>query len=144
MIELRHTKFDPLHELAEYQKNLASGKYGACCNFIGSMRDFNEGDDVSQMTLEHYPGMTEKFLQTICDEANEKWPLLDCLIIHRIGAINPNDSIVLTAAWSAHRDASFAACRYLIEELKHRAPFWKKEDTENGERWVSENTPADK
>ncbi|MDH5517134.1 MAG: molybdenum cofactor biosynthesis protein MoaE [Gammaproteobacteria bacterium] len=141
MIELRQDNFDPWHELNRYQQNLAPGKYGACCNFVGSMRDFNEGDVVAKMTLEHYPGMTEQFLQKICDEASEKWPLLDCLIIHRVGDIQPNDSIVLTAAWSAHRDASFAACRYLIEELKHRAPFWKKENTSTGDRWVSENTP---
>lgn len=142
MIELRNEQFDPWQELADYQQQLTAGKYGACCNFVGSMRDFNEGDDVSKMTLEHYPGMTEKFLQTICDEASAKWPLLDCLIIHRVGDINPNESIVITAAWSAHRDASFAACRYLIEELKHRAPFWKKERTKEGQRWVSENTPS--
>ena len=144
MIELRDKEFNPWKELQSYQQALTAGKYGACCNFVGSMRDFNDGDDVSKMTLEHYPGMTEKFLQTICDEASEKWPLLDCLIIHRVGDISPNDSIVLTAAWSAHRDASFAACRYLIEELKHRAPFWKKENTEKGDRWVSENTPANR
>jgi molybdopterin synthase catalytic subunit len=142
MIELRTDIFDPWQELANYQSRLEAGKFGACTSFVGSMRDFNEGDDVSQMTLEHYPGMTEKFLQKICDEASAKWPLLDCLIIHRVGEINPNESIVLTAAWSAHRDAAFAACRYLIEELKHRAPFWKKEQTSNGERWVETNTPA--
>ncbi|MDH5392347.1 MAG: molybdenum cofactor biosynthesis protein MoaE [Gammaproteobacteria bacterium] len=143
MIALRDTVFDPWQELQTFQHTIAAGKYGACCNFVGSMRDFNEGDTVSRMTLEHYPGMTEKFLQTICDEAREKWPLQDCLIIHRVGDINPNESIVLTAAWSAHRDASFAACRYLIEELKHRAPFWKKENTGHGERWVSENTASE-
>lgn len=143
MIKLLDQHFDPLKELHNFQDTLPAGKYGACCNFIGSMRDFNDGDDVSKMTLEFYPGMTEKFLETICQEANDKWPLLDCLIIHRVGEINPNESIVLTAAWSAHRDASFAACRYLIEELKHRAPFWKKESTQIGDRWVSENTPSD-
>lgn len=143
MIELRSCEFDPWAELKAYEKTLEHAQYGACCNFVGSMRDFNEGDVVSKMTLEHYPGMTEKFLQTICDEAKQKWSILDCLIIHRVGDIHPNDSIVLTAAWSAHRGESFAACRYLIEELKHRAPFWKKENTEKGDRWVSENTPSD-
>lgn len=143
MIELRDSEFDPWAELKAYEKTLSHGQYGACCNFVGSMRDFNEGDVVSKMTLEHYPGMTEKFLQTICDEAKQKWSILDCLIIHRVGDIHPNDSIVLTAAWSAHRGESFAACRYLIEELKHRAPFWKKENTNKGDRWVSENTPSD-
>jgi len=143
MIELKEQPFDPLEELQVFQEKLPAGKYGACCNFIGSMRDFNDGHTVSKMTLEYYPGMTEKFLDKICQEAREKWPLLDCLIIHRVGEIDPNESIVLTAAWSAHRDASFAACRYLIEELKHRAPFWKKEDTDSGDRWVSENTPSD-
>lgn len=143
MIELRECAFDPWQELADYQNKIAAAKYGACCSFVGSMRDFNEGDKVSKMTLEYYPGMTEKFLQKIADEAMQQWSLLDCLIIHRVGDIDPNDSIVITAAWSAHRGDSFAACRYLIEELKHRAPFWKKENTDKGNRWVAENTPPD-
>ncbi|MDT8452299.1 MAG: molybdenum cofactor biosynthesis protein MoaE [Gammaproteobacteria bacterium] len=127
----------PLHELERYQNaHLRPGSYGASANFIGTMRDFNAGDDVQLMTLEHYPAMTQQFLDRLCEEASSKWPLVDCLIIHRFGEIKPGDPIVLTAAWSAHREDAFAACRYLIEELKARAPFWKKETTGEKERWV--------
>jgi molybdopterin synthase catalytic subunit len=104
------------------------------------MRDFNEGADVKAMTLEHYPEMTQKHLQDISAEAAQKWKLLDTLIIHRYGEIQPNDPIVLLAVWSAHRAESFSACRYLIEELKTRAPFWKKESVGNGVKWVEKNT----
>ncbi|MCW8923002.1 MAG: molybdenum cofactor biosynthesis protein MoaE [Gammaproteobacteria bacterium] len=128
---------EPLREIEQHQnQHLRPGSYGANTNFIGTMRDFNAGDDVQLMTLEHYPEMTQKFLDRLCDEAMEKWNLVDCLVIHRFGDINPNDPIVLIAVWSAHREDAFAACRYLIEELKARAPFWKKETTGNKERWV--------
>ena len=127
----------PLFEIEQYQdKHLRPGSYGASTNFIGTMRDFNAGDDVQLMTLEHYPDMTQKFLDRLCDEAMSKWDLVDCLVIHRFGDIKPGDPIVLTAAWSAHRVEAFDACRYLIEELKARAPFWKKETTDKKERWV--------
>ena len=127
----------PLFEIEQYQdKHLRPGSYGASTNFIGTMRDFNAGDDVQLMTLEHYPEMTQKFLDRLCDEAMSKWDLVDCLVIHRFGDIKPGDPIVLTAAWSAHRVEAFEACRYLIEELKARAPFWKKETTDKKERWV--------
>lgn len=128
---------DPLQELAQYQReHLRPGSYGATANFIGTMRDFNAGDDVQHMTLEHYPEMTQKFLDRLCVEALDKWELVECLIIHRFGDIKPGDPIVLTAAWSAHREDAFSACRYLIEELKARAPFWKKETTGDNKRWV--------
>lgn len=140
--ELRQKNFDPYEELQQFQRTLANAQYGACVNFIGSMRDFNDDRHVNEMYLEHYPGMTEKFLQTIAKEAATKWDILDCLIIHRTGQISPNDSIVLTAVWSAHRSEAFEACRYLIEELKHRAPFWKKESGRQGNHWVDQNTPA--
>lgn len=105
------------------------------------MRDMNEGDEVLEMTLEHYPAMTEKQLHDILDEAEGKWPLLHILLIHRVGEIKPADPIVLIAVWSAHRAAAFDACRFLMEALKHRAPFWKKENLTSGEeRWVSKNT----
>ena len=127
----------PLLEIEQYQdKHLRPGSYGATTNFIGTMRDFNAGDDVQLMTLEHYPEMTQKFLDRLCEEAMDKWDLVDCLVIHRFGDIKPGDPIVLTAAWSAHRVEAFDACRYLIEELKARAPFWKKETTDKKERWV--------
>lgn len=137
MIEIIHHSFDPFAALQGHQQqHLATGKHGACASFIGSMRDFNEGDTVQAMSLEYYPGMTEKYLEKICMDAMQRWKILDCLIIHRVGDINPGDPIVLTAAWSAHRGAAFDACRFLMEELKSNAPFWKKEKLDHGERWL--------
>lgn len=143
-IELVDGPFDPWARLAAAQAGLAAqAGSGACAVFVGTMRDFNEGDAVAGMTLEHYPGMTERALATIAAEARSRWPVDEVLVVHRVGPIAPGDSIVLTAAWSAHREAAFAACRYLIEELKHRAPFWKKETlAAGGARWVERNTPA--
>lgn len=144
-IELRESVFDPWQELQDYRRHglgVAPGSYGATAVFVGTMRDFNEGDAVRSLFLEHYPGMTERHLETICREAAARWDLLDTLILHRVGAIAPDDTIVLVAAWSAHRAEAFAACRYLIEELKHRAPFWKKEELPTGTRWVESNTPG--
>ena len=128
--------FDPWRELARIEADLDAGKHGACASFVGTMRDFNIGDTVHAMTLEHYPQMTQQFLDSICSEALQRWNLNHCLIIHRYGELGPGDPIVLTAAWSPHRAEAFEACRFLIEELKARAPFWKKERTESGERWV--------
>jgi len=133
--------FDPWQALAQHQATLAAGSFGACANFVGSMRDFNAGDPVSAMTLEHYPEMTQRYLDTLCTQTSERWSLVDALIIHRVGLIKPGEAIVLTAAWAAHRAAAFDACRYLMEELKSKAPFWKKEITDSGERWVH-NAPG--
>jgi molybdopterin synthase catalytic subunit len=142
-VEIRETGFEPYAELARYQAELnIDGQYGACATFIGSMRDFNEGDSVQSMVLEYYPGMTEKYLEKISTEAIECWDLLDSLIIHRVGEMNPADPIVLVAVWSAHRAAAFDACRHLMEDLKSKAPFWKKETLTDGERWVEKNTPG--
>ena len=143
-VELRGEPFDPWQELQTYQsaKPKLAGKFGATSIFVGTMRDFNEGNDVQAMTLEHYPAMTQKHLEDISAEAKQRWDILDTLIIHRYGDIQPNDPIVLLAVWSAHRSESFPACRYLIEELKTRAPFWKQEQTEDGARWVEHNTPG--
>lgn len=144
-IELRDEPFEPLAELGRYQAGLderLGGRYGATAIFIGTMRDENEGEPVRGMTLEHYPGMTERHLQRIVETACREWPLLDALVIHRIGELCPNDSIVLVATWSGHRAAAFAACRFIMEELKSKAPFWKREDTGAGSRWVEHNTPG--
>jgi molybdopterin synthase catalytic subunit len=143
-VEIVDGPFDPWARLARAQAALATqAGSGACAVFVGTMRDFNEGDAVAGMTLEHYPGMTERALGAIAAEAHSRWAVDEVLIVHRVGPIEPGDSIVLTAAWSAHREAAFAACRYLIEELKHRAPFWKKETlAAGGARWVERNTPA--
>jgi molybdopterin synthase catalytic subunit len=143
-IELRSKPFDPLLELGFYQAGLSElhGRYGATAIFIGTMRDYNEAEPISRMTLEHYPGMTERHLQRIVETASREWPLLDALVIHRVGELRPNDPIVLVAVWSAHRAAAFAACRFVMEELKSKAPFWKREDTAAGSRWVEHNTPG--
>lgn len=138
-------RFDPWARLDRFQQQSFGSRtdFGATSVFIGTMRDFNEGDHVSTMTLEHYPGMTESSLEKIIEEAKQKWRLHECLIIHRVGKIEPAEPIMLVAVWSAHRRESFEASRYLVEELKHRAPFWKNETLENGEtRWVDKNTPG--
>lgn len=142
-IKILDTVFDPWLAQKKYQESNMQGKtnFGATANFIGTMRDFNEGDDVSFMELEHYPQMTEKQLNQIVDNASEEWPIQNALIVHRVGKILPGEPIMLVAVWSAHRAAAFDACRYLMEELKHRAPFWKKEQLVTGEsRWIDKNT----
>ena len=143
-IAVRADPFDPGEELRRHQQAMphVAGKYGATLSFVGTMRDFNEGEAVRAMTLDHYPGMTEKHLREISDEARRRWDLVDILIVHRVGDIRPNEPIVLVAVWSAHRAAAFEAGRYLIEELKARAPFWKKEQLAEGTRWVERNTPG--
>lgn len=135
--------FDPWLEIQHHQqaaKELA-GQFGATSIFIGTMRDFNEGDDVNSMTLEHYPGMTEKQLEKIVIEARQQWPLLDALVVHRVGEILPNQPIVLVAVWTSHRGDAFDASRYIMEALKSKAPFWKKERLKSdAERWLDKNT----
>ena len=141
-VSLRDAPFDPYAELAAYERARfpARGQFGASAHFIGTMRDLNEGDLVSQMTLEHYPGMTEKHLDAICADAGARWTLLDTLVVHRVGLLQPGDPIVLVAVWSAHRAEAFTACRHIMEDLKSKAPFWKKETTADGARWVARNT----
>lgn len=109
---------------------------GGLCSFVGLVRDMNDGDGVSAMTLEHYPGMTEKMLEEIEAEAHTRWPLEASRIIHRYGRLEPGERIVFVAAASPHRDAAFDACRFLIDWLKTQAPFWKAEETPQGTRWV--------
>ena len=140
-ITIAEKPFNPWTELQGYQDKMAmAGQYGATAVFVGSMRDFNDGDTVTAMNLEHYPGMTGKYLEKIVSHAEQKWALLDTLIIHRVGHILPDEAIVLVAVWSAHRANAFDASRYIMEELKSHAPFWKKETLENGTRWVEKNT----
>ena len=144
MIQITEAPLQPWSALVEFeqQRPTLSGKAGATATFIGTMRDFNEGDTVRAMRLEHYPGMTEKHLEEISDQAKSRWDLLDILIIHRVGELQPGDSIVLVAVWSAHRADAFEACRAIMEDLKSRAPFWKKEVLDDGHRWVAKNTPG--
>ena len=141
-INIVDTVFDPFLEIQDFQTQLAlNGKFGATSIFIGTMRDFNEGDEVHAMTLEHYEGMTQKQLEKIITTAKDKWTILESLIVHRIGDILPSEPIVLIAIWSAHRTDAFEACHYIMEELKSNAPFWKRETlNSNQTRWVHKNT----
>ncbi len=134
--------FDPWQEVAKYQEqHIPAGKHGGSVTFVGSMRDFNDGvDGISNMYLDHYPGMTEKHIEKVCQEALDQWDILDAFVVHRVGNIQPNDAIVLVAVWSEHRAMAFDACRFIINDLKHRAPFWKREATKDGERWVEGNS----
>jgi molybdopterin synthase catalytic subunit len=116
---------------------------GAIASFVGLARDMNEGSGVQAMTLEHYPGMTEKTLAGLVEEARSRWALLDVTVIHRVGRLLPGDPIVLVAVASRHRGEAFAACEYLMDALKTRAPFWKKEETPEGERWVEARASDD-
>ena len=109
---------------------------GAVVSFLGQVRDLNDGDNVASMTLEHYPGMTEKSLASIIEQAQARWAVTDTLIIHRVGELKPLDQIVLVLVASAHRKDAFAACEFMMDFLKTEAPFWKKEQTPQGERWV--------
>lgn len=121
---------------------------GALASFVGVARDTNSGSEVTAMTLEHYPAMTEKALAAIVDEALQRWALLDVTLIHRVGRLLPGDPIVMVIVASSHRAEAFAACEFLMDALKTRAPFWKKEETSAGERWVeareSDNSAADR
>jgi molybdopterin synthase catalytic subunit len=116
---------------------------GAIASFVGLARDLNEGSGVAAMTLEHYPGMTEKALAALVEEANSRWALLDVTVIHRVGRLLPGDPIVLVAVASSHRGEAFAACEFIMDFLKTEAPFWKKEETPDGERWVEARTSDD-
>lgn len=122
---------------------MARPDVGAVAAFIGQVRDLNEGSEVSGMTLEHYPGMTEKALEGIVERAKGRWDIFDALVIHRIGALKPLDQIVLVVVTGAHRGEAFAACEYIMDYLKTEAPFWKKEQTKAGERWVEARASDD-
>lgn len=114
----------------------ADARVGALASFLGLVRDMNDGASVAEMTLEHYPGMTEKALEAIVAEAKGRWDIYDALVIHRVGPLKPCDQIVLVAVTSAHRGEAFAACEFIMDYLKTRAPFWKREATPQGARWV--------
>ena len=133
-VRVQTEDFDIGAEIAQLRKGNA--KIGAIASFIGLVRDINEGDHVSTMTLEHYPGMTEKALEDIVAQAKSRWDVYDALVIHRVGRLLPLDQIVLVVVTSAHRGDAFSACEFLMDYLKTQAPFWKKEDTSKGARWV--------
>jgi molybdopterin synthase catalytic subunit len=142
-VRISPAPFDPWAEARAYQSAAVQmgGKFGALSLFVGTMRDFNEDDDVVGMTLEYYSGMTEAVLEDIVREAGERWPVIDALVVHRVGDLLPGEPIVLVAVWTSHRGDAFDACRHIMEALKSRAPFWKKELLKaKGERWVTHNT----
>lgn len=141
MIKVQHEDFDAGAEMARMR--MARPDVGAVAAFIGQVRDLNEGSKVSGMTLEHYPGMTEKALEGIVERAKGRWDIFDALVIHRIGALKPLDQIVLVVVTGAHRGEAFAACEYIMDYLKTEAPFWKKEQNDAGERWVEARASDD-
>ncbi len=132
-IAVQQGDFDVGFEINSISKN---SKIGAVASFIGLVRGVNDGSAVGTMTLEHYPGMTEKALAAIVEEAKGRWEVLDCTVIHRYGELKPTDQIVLVVVASGHRGDAFAACEFLMDYLKTQAPFWKKEQTPEGVRWV--------
>ena len=140
-IRVQENDFDVGGELAALRER--DPRVGALVAFVGTVRDVNDGQAIATMTLEHYPGMTEKALAAIVDEAKSRWDILDALVIHRIGELRPADQIVLVGVTSAHRGEAFAACEFIIDYLKTRAPFWKKESTPAGTRWVDARSSDD-
>jgi len=133
-IRIQEQDFDISAELAALRKD--DPRVGAVVSFLGTVRDLNDGSQVKGMTLEHYPGMTEKALEEIIAQAKARWDIFNALVIHRVGPLLPEDQIVLVAVTSAHRGEAFAACEFIMDYLKTAAPFWKKEDTPDGARWV--------
>ncbi len=133
-IRIQTQDFDLSAEIARLRDG--NQQVGAVVSFVGTVRDLNDGLRVSEMELEHYPGMTEKALEEIVCQAKLRWDLFDALVIHRVGPLKPMDQIVLVAVTSAHRGEAFAACEFIIDYLKTDAPFWKKEQTPQGARWV--------
>lgn len=140
-VRIQSDDFDAGREIADLRRG--NPKVGAVASFIGTMRDVNDGADVSGMTLEHYPGMTEKSIHDIVTQAQRRWNIIGVRVIHRIGRLDPMDQIVLVAVASSHRDDAFAACQFIMDYLKTRAPFWKKETTPDGERWVDARVTDD-
>lgn len=134
MVRVQTGDFDISHEILQLRKGNA--QIGAVASFIGLVRDINDNAAVSGMTLEHYPGMTEKALDKIIAEAKQRWEIIDAVVIHRVGKLQPTDQIVLVIVASRHRGAAFAACEFIMDYLKTDAPFWKKETTSTGEKWV--------
>ena len=140
-VRVQRQDFDIGAEIAAFRR--ADPGIGAIASFIGLVRDTNDGAAVAGMTLEHYPGMTEKALAGIVTEAKVRWDITDALVIHRVGELKPLDQIVLVVVAGAHRGAAFAACEFIMDYLKTQAPFWKKEQTAQGARWVEARASDD-
>ncbi len=133
-VRVQSEDFDAGAEMARLRAGNAA--IGAVASFVGVARDRNDGSTVATLTLEHYPGMTERALRKICDEAAQRWSVIDILVVHRVGELRPLDQIVLVVVTSAHRGEAFACCEFVMDYLKTEAPFWKKEATPDGTRWV--------
>lgn len=140
-IRIQTQDFDVSAELAQLRSG--NSQVGAVVTFVGTVRDMNDGASVAAMALEHYPGMTEKALEHIVNQAKARWNVFDALVIHRVGSLQPTDQIVLVAVTSAHRGEAFSACEFIIDYLKTNAPFWKKEKTPQGARWVDARVSDD-
>ena len=140
-VRVQEADFDTGRELEAMTRGRKG--VGALASFTGLVRDRNDGAAVSGMTLEHYPGMTERALEDICAQAHARWDLDDTLVIHRIGPLQPGDRIVLVGVTSAHRGEAFSACEFIMDFLKTRAPFWKREETPGGARWVEARASDD-
>jgi molybdopterin synthase catalytic subunit len=141
MIRVQTDPLDPWVELAGFAHGRTD--VGGIASFTGVVRDKHAGERVVAMTLEHYPGMTERQLEALAAEARRRWALLDCLVVHRVGRMLPGETIVLVATAAAHRQAALEACAFLIDWLKTKAPFWKLEETPAGERWVEARASDD-
>jgi len=133
-VRLQTQDFDVGFEIK--QLRVARPDVGAVVSFVGQVRDLNDGNTIARLTLEHYPGMTEKSLEAIVNQAKSRWNIMDATIIHRVGTLQPLDQIVLVAVSSAHRNEAFSACEFMMDYLKTEAPFWKKEATAEGEQWL--------
>jgi len=140
-VRVQAEDFDATREIAALRGR--DPRVGAVAAFIGLVRDVNDATAVATLELEHYPGMTEKALSGIVDEAKSRWRIYDATVIHRVGKLKPTDQIVLVAVSGAHRGEAFAACEFIMDYLKTRAPFWKKESTPAGERWVEARASDD-
>ena len=140
-VSIQTEDYDLSSELAALRRD--DGRVGAVCSFVGTVRDRSDGQSVSTMELEHYPGMTERAIEAMIDEAHRRFDILGARVIHRVGLLQPLDQIVLVAVSSAHRGESFQACEFLMDYLKTQAPFWKKEQTPQGARWVDARVSDD-
>ena len=140
-VRIQHEDFDVGREIAVLREG--NPGIGAVASFIGVVRDVNDGEPVARMTLEHYPGMTEKSIDEIIGQAKARWQIFDALVVHRVGELQPLDQIVLVVVTGSHRGEAFAACEFIMDYLKTRAPFWKKEATPDGARWVESRASDD-
>ena len=140
-VRVQEADFDTGRELEAMTRGRTD--VGAQASFVGLVRAANEGDAVNAMTLEHYPAMTQKALEDICSQAASRWKVIDTLVVHRVGRLVPGDRIVLVGVTSAHRGEAFAACAFIMDFLKTRAPFWKREETPAGARWVEARSSDD-